>query len=90
MSFTSDLSNELLYRYPDKVIIIAREKSGEMKCSLRARNYSLPPIIEKSIQGCRGYGGGHEHACGACIAVEDFDRFLENVSQELWVLLNLF
>ncbi|MEK6891561.1 MAG: hypothetical protein AABX25_00075, partial [Nanoarchaeota archaeon] len=63
-SFTSDLSNEAVYRFPDKVILIAREKNDEMKCSLRSPSHNLPPLIEKCLVGLEGYGGGHEHACG--------------------------
>lgn len=77
ISFTSDMSNELLYKYPDKTIFLAREKSGEMKCSIRSSDLILPPIINKALDGVDGYGGGHDHACGACIKVDDFDKFFK-------------
>jgi single-stranded DNA-specific DHH superfamily exonuclease len=83
MSFTGDLSNDLLYRYPKKVIIIAREKSSEMKCSIRSSDVELPSLIQKALNGVEGYGGGHKHACGACIKVKDFDLFIENFTAEL-------
>lgn len=76
-SFTSDLSNELLYKYPDKFIIVGREKSGEIKLSLRSPSVKIPPIIEVALQGLQGYGGGHEYACGVNIKAEDFPIFLE-------------
>ena len=76
-SFTSDLSNEAIYRHPDKVIIIAREKNGEMKCSVRSAKAILPPMIEKSLAGLDGYGGGHEHACGMNVKKEHFEEFLK-------------
>jgi len=76
MSFTSDMSNELLYKHPDKVIFLAREKAGEMKCSIRASHIILPPLLKEALQGVSGYGGGHDHACGACIKKRDFDRFI--------------
>ena len=83
-SFTGDLSNELLYRHPDKIILIAREKSGEYKCSLRSsKNIIITPIVKKALVGIKGYGGGHEHACGVCVDVDDFDRFVENFRKEL-------
>ncbi|MFW6449598.1 MAG: DHHA1 domain-containing protein [Nanoarchaeota archaeon] len=82
-SFTGDLANELLYLYPDKIILIGREKSGEMKCSLRAVKYNLPPIVENSIIGLEGaYGGGHENAAGVVVKKEDFDMFLERMKKE--------
>ncbi len=83
MSFTSDLSNELLYKYPGKLIIIGREKSGEMKCSLRSSDLDIPPLIESALKDVEGYGGGHMHACGACIKLNDFDRFIENLKSQL-------
>jgi len=84
MSFTSDLSNELLYRFPRKLIIIAREKDGEMKCSLRSSGHlSVSKILKKALINIDGYGGGHEHACGACIKKEDFEKFVENTRKEL-------
>ncbi len=83
MSFTTDLSNELLYLFPNKLIIIARKKGGEMKCSLRSAKHVLPPMIEKSLMGLQGYGGGHDHACGACIKEEDFDEFMKRLKEQI-------
>ncbi|MBI2669005.1 DHH family phosphoesterase [Candidatus Woesearchaeota archaeon] len=81
-SFTTDLANELAYLYPKKVIIIARKKSGEMKCSLRGATPILP-ALEKALVGIQGYGGGHDVACGAVIKEEDWKQFLENFEGEL-------
>lgn len=84
LSLTKELSNELLYRFPKKVILIGREKSGEMKCSLRSGEaIILPPLLENALKGVNGYGGGHEHACGAVIKVEDFGRFVESLKKEI-------
>ncbi|MBW2972450.1 DHH family phosphoesterase [Candidatus Woesearchaeota archaeon] len=84
MSFTGELSNELLYRYPDKVILVAREKSGEMKCSLRTSpGLNLPEVIGKALDGVDGYGGGHEYACGACVKVDDFERFVKQIRESI-------
>ncbi|PIN75453.1 hypothetical protein COV17_03880 [Candidatus Woesearchaeota archaeon CG10_big_fil_rev_8_21_14_0_10_36_11] len=81
-SFTANLANELTVLYPKKVIIISRNKSGEMKCSLRAQ-FPILTALEKALVGINGYGGGHENACGAVIKVEDWDRFLEQFKKEL-------
>ncbi len=81
MSFTGELSNELLYRFPNKVILVAREKSGEMKCSLRTSpGLNLQAAITKALDGVNGYGGGHEYACGSCVKVEDFKKFIEQLN----------
>jgi len=84
MSFTKDLANEFLHRFPDKVIIIAREKDGDMKMSIRAKDKIIPPMLEKALEdGVEGYGGGHEHACGANVKKRDFDKFIENFKKQL-------
>ena len=79
-SFTSDLGNEAIYRFPDKIILIAREKNDEMKCSLRSSKIILPILVEKALTGLDGYGGGHEHACGLNIKTRDFEEFVKRFS----------
>ncbi len=83
MSFTSDLSNELLYMYPKKTILICRQKGLEMKCSIRNTTKVLPPLIKESLEGLTGYGGGHDHACGLCVNIDDFSVFLERMKKKL-------
>ncbi len=84
MSFTGELSNELLYRYPDKVILVGREKSGEMKCSLRTSpGINLQEALKKALQGIDGYGGGHEYACGTCVKKEQFEQFVEQLKEAI-------
>jgi single-stranded DNA-specific DHH superfamily exonuclease len=83
MSFNGDLANELLHKFPDKIIIVGREKSGEVRLSLRSTKEILPPILEKALMGVEGYGGGHEHAVGANVKQEDFDRFIESIREEI-------
>jgi len=82
MSFSGDLANELLFRYPTKLIIVGREKKGEIKMSLRSSKLLLP-ILKKSLEGIEGYGGGHEYACGANIKKAHFENFLENIRKHL-------
>jgi single-stranded DNA-specific DHH superfamily exonuclease len=83
MSFTADLSNELLYMYPNKTILICRQKGAEMKCSIRDTTRILPSIINESLEGLTGYGGGHDHACGICVNINDFSTFLERMKKKL-------
>jgi len=84
VSVTSELSNQLLYTYPKKIILIARLKSDEYKCSLRCgEGYNLPELVKASIEGLKGYGGGHTHACGACVHKDDFQLFLTRLEKEI-------
>jgi len=39
--------------------------------------------LTRALIGIEGYGGGHEHACGAAIKKHDFKRFVENLRREL-------
>lgn len=82
MSFSGDLANELLFRYPKKLIIVGREKNDEIKMSLRYGKLLLP-ILKKSLAGVEGRGGGHEYACGANIKKQDLQKFLENIKKNL-------
>jgi len=78
-SFTSELSNEMIYLHPEKIVLVAREKNEEMKCSLRSAKIVLPPLINKAMAGLNGYGGGHEHACGINISKYNFEEFVERL-----------
>ena len=78
MSFTKDISNELLHKFPNKVIMVAREKGDEIKISLRSKDILIPPILEKALKNIEGHGGGHEHACGANVKKRDFGLFFNN------------
>ncbi len=83
LSLTKDLANELLYKL-NKIIIVGRERSGEVRCSLRSpAKINLAKALEKALIGIEGYGGGHEQACGAGIKKEDFKQFLDNLKKEL-------
>lgn len=75
MSITKDLANELSHKMPDKMIIIGREKNGELKLSLRW-NKNINPVLEKALEGVDGYGGGHKYACGAAVKKHDFEKFM--------------
>ncbi len=83
-SLTADVSNELLHEYPNKLILIARKHEGEYKYSLRsAGKYQIPPLLAKVLEGVAGYGGGHAHACGACVKERDNERFIAAIKEQL-------
>jgi len=83
MSFTSDLSTELSYIFPDKIIIIGRKKGDEVRMSLRSKIHKLPKIIEKALEDVEGYGGGHEYACGGNVKAKDLNKFISNLKKQL-------
>src|SRR3989344_1687600 len=78
-SFTGAISNELIYKFPDKLIVIAREKDGNLRVSMRSSSIVINKILPIALDGVKGYGGGHEYACGANIDKHDFDKFIEQL-----------
>jgi hypothetical protein len=82
MALTKDLANGVFHKYPDKFVIIGREKRDEISISLRYKK-NLVPILEKALVGVEGFGGGHEYACGASIKKKDFKQFIENIREQL-------
>ena len=77
-SFTGILSNELLYRMKHhETFIIARLKDNEYRISLRGRTKPILPILKKVLLQVRGYGGGHQLACGASVHKDDFIKFIK-------------
>jgi single-stranded DNA-specific DHH superfamily exonuclease len=83
LAISSMLSNEFLFMYPDKIIIIAREKNEEIMLSIRSAKIKIVDKLQRALEGIRGYGGGHDLACGACIKKEDFDKFIANLREEV-------
>lgn len=83
MSFTGDLANELLYIFPDKMVLVGRKKDDEVRMSIRSKNILIPPILEKCMTGLDGYGGGHEYACGANVKENDFKEFVDRMRRNL-------
>jgi len=83
-SFTKDLANELLYRNPNRIIVVGRKKGDEIKMSIRSGMGPIPEVLEKSLIGVEGFGGGHEYACGAVVKEKDFKKFLANLKKEFF------
>lgn len=83
MSFTGELSNELLYRLDKKLIVIAREKGSSVRVSLRSSHVKVLPLLKNALEGLDGYGGGHDYACGANLQRDDFPRFIEQLREAL-------
>lgn len=77
LSISSELANELVYRFPDKFIMVAYVNAGVCTMSLRGKNVKslleqLLPLFENST------GGGHPDAVGARIRADDLERFRES------------
>jgi single-stranded DNA-specific DHH superfamily exonuclease len=78
ISMSSEISNKLFYRYPDKLIVVAYQSAEKYNISIRGKN--ALPITQESIKGIEGAtGGGHEEATGAMIPLDGFQRFKERI-----------
>ena len=82
-SFTSVVSNEISYKHPDKIVIIARRKDDRVIMSLRSTKIVLPPLIRKALDGIEGYGGGHDLASAANVPEQDFTRFIDQLKAQI-------
>jgi|SRR3989344_6835174 len=78
LSLSSDIANELSYRFPGKIVVIVYIKGSKANISLRGRN--IREITKKAISGLEdATGGGHEDATGAKVNVEDLVKFKERI-----------
>jgi len=79
VSFTADLANELIHKFPGRVIAVGRIKDEQMRVSLRSseNDIELPTIIHKICGEMKCSGGGHEHAAAVEIHKDDFEKFIE-------------
>ncbi|MCF7866725.1 DHH family phosphoesterase [Candidatus Woesearchaeota archaeon] len=82
LAISSELSNELLFLHPDKLIIVGRNVSDEIRLSLRAKNYNVLEMLNEALKKTTGYGGGHDKACGASIKQSEFDDFLSSLREQ--------
>ena len=77
---SADLSNELSYKFPDKIIVIAYMKHIHANISLRGKN--VRELTLKSIEGLeQATGGGHQDATGAKVLIEDLPQFRQNLKR---------
>jgi len=81
LSISADIANELSYRCPGKIVVIAYLKGTKVNISLRGK-INMRKFTEKAIEGIGdATGGGHEHATGAQVQVEDLPKFKENLDK---------
>ncbi len=73
LSMSADIANEISYRFPGKVVIVAYLKGSIANVSIRGKSVRNATLrVVEAIEGSRG--GGHEHATGAKVSVEDLDK----------------
>jgi len=79
MSVSQQLSDRLYYKYPKAIIVVGFRKPGFIRVSMRWSG-DIRTIALKIIDQIPGAtGGGHEHATGAQIPEEHFEKFKEKM-----------
>jgi single-stranded DNA-specific DHH superfamily exonuclease len=80
LSISADLSNELSYLFPQKIIVVAYITG--MKANISVRGKKIRDIVIKAIKEIEGAtGGGHENAVGCQMKVGDLEKFRKNVEE---------
>ncbi len=77
LSISADLANELYYKFPDKIIIVAYINQNKANLSLRGKN--VRKLTLKAIEGLQATGGGHEEATGARMSLDELDKFVKKI-----------
>jgi len=80
LSISSELSNELSFYHPDKLVVVIYKKGVFLNVSMRGKN--AKKVLESAIGGLEGAtGGGHEEAVGARIKSEDLVKFKKSLEE---------
>jgi len=72
------LSSYIFELFPEKTIVLYRERMGTYGISGRSKKYNMGKIFKKASEGI-GKGGGHPVAAGARIKSRYFDKFKKRV-----------
>jgi len=82
LSISSEISNELSYLYPQKIIVVAFSSGPISNISLRGDN--VRSLIDELLPKFENFsGGGHRDAVGARLQTEDLERFKEEIIKRL-------
>ena len=82
LSISADLSNELTYLFPEKIIVVIYTTG--IKANISVRGEKIKDLVLKSLKDLDGAtGGGHENAVGAQVKIADLEKFKENMKNNL-------
>ena len=80
LSISADLSNELSYLFPNKIIVVSYIQG--IKANISVRGKKIRDTIIKAIHGIEGAtAGGHEDALGSQMKVEYLEKFRDNIEK---------
>ena len=80
LSLSSNLANQLIYEFPEKIVIVIYLSTDTANVSLRSRDLDIRKITLEAIKDIPGsIGGGHEHSTGARMLISDLPLFKERI-----------
>lgn len=83
MSINQYVANELMYKHPNKVIVVVYSRGNISNFSLRWNKDIRTPTVNaiKDIDGATG--GGHEHSTGARLPTDKLEIFKQRLLEEI-------
>ncbi len=82
LSLSANLSNQLIYEFPKKIVVVAYLNKEIANISIRGNDKEVLGLTLEAIKGIGGAsGGGHKYATGAKINVSDLPLFKERVEK---------
>ena len=83
LSLSSNVANQLIYEYPEKVIVVVYLNSDIANISIRGK-IDVLKLTLKAIENIEGAtGGGHKNATGAKLNIGDLPKFKKNIKELL-------
>jgi len=78
LSISAEIANALLYKYPEKIIVVSYLKGEMAKISIRSGK-NIKEIVARALEGIKASFGGHENALGAHMKIDDLSKFKKNL-----------
>ena len=82
LSLSANLANQLIDDFPNKIVVVVYNKGDSANISLRGTSIDIRELTLKAIKGLESAkGGGHKHATGAKMSVEDLKKFEKRIKK---------
>tara|TARA_Y100000034_G_scaffold29041_1_gene34948 strand:- start:8237 stop:9301 length:1065 start_codon:yes stop_codon:yes gene_type:complete len=82
LSLSYNLANQLVNEYPENVIVVVYVNKDIANISLRGQLVDVREMTLKAIKDLPGaVGGGHEHASGARVNIDDLPEFKKRMKK---------
>lgn len=82
LSLSANLSNQLIYEFPKKIVVVAYLNKDIANISIRGNDKEILGLTLEAIKGIEGAtGGGHKYATGAKMNVSSVPIFKERIEK---------